>query len=417
MSVKKHPNYKNRNITVACIGAGREQAPIIELAKSLGLRVVAVDGDKHALGSAVADSFEVIDLNDVAGVLDWAQSQAPRAVLPTPLGSALTTVGAVNDALKLTGITKVAAVRCVNKQQFHSVMRSAGVSVPIQISAKNLDEVLGAAKSIGYPVVVKPQKGSGSRGVFVASSVDELKTLYIRHQSSFNNSANAEQLSIVQEFVYGHEVGVDGAVIDGGFHIFLIRDKLLTSLPYRVGIGYLTPTILSSNQQERVETALVKAAYGVGLDNCLYHADVIVPNMGEPVVVEMAGRPSGYNLCLRMVQAVTGLNPITVMLDHLLGKKARLATKFSKTRGGVLRMVESSPGVVRRIQGMENALNVPDVVAGELYLTPGSRVFSRIDGPSSFIGYLLVASEDRGKAEAQWNQAARQIIIESEQAF
>lgn len=416
MSVRKYPSYKDRNITVACIGAGREQAPIIELAKSLGLRVVAVDGDKRALGSTVADSFEVIDLNDVAGVLDWAQSQAPKAVLPTPLGSALTTVGAVNDALKLTGITKVAAVRCVNKQLFHSVMRFAGVSVPIQISAKNLDEVLEAAKSIGYPVVVKPQKGSGSRGVFVASSVDELRTLYLRHQSSFSNSSDAEQLSIVQEFIYGHEVGVDGAVIDGGFHIFLIRDKQLTSLPYRVGIGYLTPTILSINQQERVETALIKAAYGVGLDNCLYHADVIVPKMGEPVIVEMAGRPSGYNLCLRMVQAVTGLNPITVMLDHLLGKKAGL-TRFSKTRGGVLRMVESSPGVVRRIQGLESALNVPDVVAGELYLAPGSQVFSRIDGPSSFIGYLLVASEDLGKAEVQWNQAAQKIKIESEQSF
>ena len=416
MTARNYPNYINRNITVACIGAGLEQAAFIELAKSLGLRVVAVDGDQHAPGSAVADSFEVIDLNDVAGVLEWAQCQAPKAVLPNPLGSALSTVGAVNDALNLTGITKEAAIRCVDKQLFHSVMRSAGVSVPVQESAKNLDEALVAAKSIGWPVVVKPQKGSGSRGVFVASSINELKTLYIRHQSSFTNSANVDQLSIVQKLVDGHEVGVDGAVIDGGLHIFLIRDKLLTSLPYRVGIGYFTPTILSSYQQKGVETALLKAAYGVGLDNCLYHADVIVPNTGEPVVVEMAGRPSGYNLCLRMVQAVTGLNPITVMIDHLLGKKSSLS-KFNKARGGVLRMVESSPGAVRRIQGMENALNVPDVVAGELYLTPGSQVSSRTDGPSSFIGYLLVASEDRGKAEARWNQAAQQIKIESDQSL
>ena len=48
----------------------------------------------------------------------WLKKYNIKAVLPTPIGRYLSTVGAVNDALNLKGIGKESALKCVDKVEF-----------------------------------------------------------------------------------------------------------------------------------------------------------------------------------------------------------------------------------------------------------------------------------------------------------
>ncbi|MDR0707921.1 MAG: hypothetical protein LBF60_08630 [Treponema sp.] len=50
------------------LGAGVMQGPAIRAAKSLGLEVIAVDGDPRAPCVQEADHFENIDLKDKEGI-------------------------------------------------------------------------------------------------------------------------------------------------------------------------------------------------------------------------------------------------------------------------------------------------------------------------------------------------------------
>ena len=104
----------NGEVLVALLGAGREQLPALRSARSLGLKVVALDGQATAPGLKEADQSFVLDLSDEAEVIELLAKSGISAVIPAPIGRMLTTVGAVNDALGLRGTSAEAARACVD---------------------------------------------------------------------------------------------------------------------------------------------------------------------------------------------------------------------------------------------------------------------------------------------------------------
>src|SRR5215813_2327997 len=102
--------------TILSIGAGPEQVHSIRVAKSLGHRVIAVDRNPAAPGGSYADSMLAVDIANEAEVVDVARRHGVELVVPAPIGRYLTTVGAVNDALGLRGVSRRSASSCVDKQ-------------------------------------------------------------------------------------------------------------------------------------------------------------------------------------------------------------------------------------------------------------------------------------------------------------
>ena len=58
--------------TLMVIGAGIFQLPAIETAKSMGLKVLAVDGNPAAPGKDLADYFEPVSIADIDRVVEKA---------------------------------------------------------------------------------------------------------------------------------------------------------------------------------------------------------------------------------------------------------------------------------------------------------------------------------------------------------
>ena len=86
-----------------------------------------------------------------------------KCVLPVPLGKILKTVGAVNDALGLVGISSAAARCCTDKLLMHQVLTQAGLLTPRVQEATHENDIYAAATEIGFPLILKPRFGSGSR--------------------------------------------------------------------------------------------------------------------------------------------------------------------------------------------------------------------------------------------------------------
>ena len=397
--------------TVVCIGAGREQTPVIRIAREMGLRVAAVDADPDAEGLAAADEARVLDLNDREAVIAWARTVRAAAVLPVPLGAMLMTVGAVNEALGLRGIGESAARLCVDKLLFHETMRAAGVNTPAQEMVRTDAEIRAAAARLGWPVVVKPRAGSGSRGVFVAREESELRELLPLHFAARNGLLESD-CTLVQSYVHGHEVGIDAVLRGEVFTPLLIRDKDLTELPFCVGFGYTTPTSLSIDDTQLVWESARRAARALGLRDCLLHADLILDATGTAHLIEMSGRPSGYNICARMVPAVVDVDAIALTIRQALGADVTFAP--TAPRGGVLRMLTVPVGRIKAIAGFDDALSMPRVIDGVCFLRAGDIVGPRQGGPSSYSGYLLTAAATREEAEVAWRDAASRLLFEVE---
>ena len=94
----------------AIIGASKEALHTIEKAHGYGIKIVALDGDPHAPGLGEADRSMTVDISDEGAVIEALRGEKPDFVLTVPIGRYLTTIGAVNDALGLPGITRQMAV-------------------------------------------------------------------------------------------------------------------------------------------------------------------------------------------------------------------------------------------------------------------------------------------------------------------
>ena len=69
-------------MTAAVIGASSESIYVINKAKELGLKVIALDGNPEAPGLKAADASFVVDIRDPQKVFEILDQNKPDIVLP-----------------------------------------------------------------------------------------------------------------------------------------------------------------------------------------------------------------------------------------------------------------------------------------------------------------------------------------------
>jgi phosphoribosylaminoimidazole carboxylase (NCAIR synthetase) len=83
----------------------------------------------------------------------------------------------VRDALGIEGMGVAVARRFREKDHMKEVLRAAGVPVARSSLARSLAEVRAFVDAVGFPVIVKPQAGLGSRATFRLEGPDDLAAL------------------------------------------------------------------------------------------------------------------------------------------------------------------------------------------------------------------------------------------------
>ncbi len=298
------------------LGAGAEQIPAIEAAQSAGLHVVALDRDEAAPGLRIADHGAPIDIASEDEVVSFATEYGPQLVVPAPLGPALTSVGAVNDALSLRGVTRDQCEIFVDKMRFHNHVEHAGLPHARLRHAETALEIAAAVHQLHLPCILKPTRGSGSRGVTVIPTDAVLAEGIDWHLSERPQG----QGTIVEEFLEGREAGVDAIVRDEKVEVVLVRDKFITPLPWRQELGFSAPTTLESRTQAAIEAHLRRLISSIGICDGVLHADVLVCAGNEIVVIEAAPRPAGMHVSDLLVPAATGRDLLAESIDILLGR-------------------------------------------------------------------------------------------------
>ena len=131
--------------------------------------------------------------------------------------------------LGLPGADPAAVERCRDKRRQRLALRGAGVAVPAGASASSPAEAAEVAGAIGFPVVLKPADGTGSRGVRLCCDPAEVRhhaagLLATRHDERGQPTIPAV---LVEEYVTGAEVSVETF----GTEIVGITAKHLGRLP------------------------------------------------------------------------------------------------------------------------------------------------------------------------------------------
>ena len=262
----------------------------------------------------------------------------------------------------------VDAVRAAtNKLDTRRRFRAAGVpvpwfkSVPLDVDRKHLE-------AVPFPCVVKPLSLSASRGVIRADSPSELEAAIVRlsdllrSTSVLSRREKTSDTILLEEYISGRELAIEGFVTNGQFRVLAIFDKPdPLEGPFFEESIYVTPTSLTEFEQRRVERQVDAAIRSLGLTHGPVHAECRLGS-DSVFVLEVAPRSIG-GLCSRVLRFEGPGGDVVfeeVILRHALAEpidQYRLASEAA----AVMMMPVPEAGVFKKVSGLETARGMPFV--------------------------------------------------------
>lgn len=394
------------NKRILVIGAGIAQVDAIKRAKDLGYHVLASDGASDAQGLKIAHEGRVIDVKNVKQNLAWAQEADIDGVVSYASDITLPTVQHVREALGLPGLGRVPMEISLDKEEQRRRFKKAGLPQPRFKIFDASDALQDVVEDLGFPLVIKPVDNAGSRGVTMVSQSNQLPLAY---SAAMENSRKGRV--IIEQFIEGTELTVEGFSVNGKHHILAISDKFKPESSYRVATQLAYPAAITPEQQRQV-TALIKAALDTAqVDNSPTHSEIILTPEG-PKIVEIACRGGGFYVFTRVVEAASGYDIMGNWTRLCAGDPVKNVTVANK--GVVLRFYAATAGRLVGVTGLDDAKAIEGVET-ELFLKPGDIV-PELKTDGSRTGWMVVCGKDRDEAIAKADQASDLVKFEVEEA-
>src|SRR5262249_50665699 len=163
------------------------------------------------------------------------------------------------------------------------------------------------AKRATYPCVIKPVFLSTSRGVMRANNEEEfiaaakrLDAILKRPEVAKRGGAIARD-ALVEEFIPGFEIALEGLVTAGNLRTLTIFDKPdPLDGPFFEETIYVSPSRLPEDVQQNIKETTAAAIRAMGLSKGPIHAELRVNESGA-WVIEVAARAIG-GLCSRTLR-------------------------------------------------------------------------------------------------------------------
>src|SRR6266567_4283243 len=300
---------------------------------------------------------------------------------------------------------------CRSKLRMREVFRDAGLRVPWFRSFPVTPTPDPSLAGVPFPCVLKPLSLSASQGVMRANNREEflaaasfLRRLLESAEIRATREPNLDQM-LVEGYIPGKEVAVEGLLTDGALRALAIFDKPdPLEGPYFEETIYVTPSRLPESRQHAVLQCARDAARALGLSHGPIHAEFRINEAGV-WPLEVAPRPIG-GLCARALRFSSSEAPEPIGLEELLLRHALELPGYDSPREGVASGVLMIPvpktGMLEGVTGEEAARSTPGVT--ELIIT--ARLHDYIAAwpeGSSYLGFLFA----RGSAPEEVELAIR----------
>jgi len=296
---------------------------------------------------------------------------------------------------------------CRSKLRLREVFRDAGLPTPWFRSMPLQAIPEPALMGITYPCVLKPISLSASQGVVRVNNREEflagasrLKRLLESAEIQATREPNLDRM-IVEQYLPGREVAVEGLLKDGKLRILAIFDKPdPLEGPYFEETIYITPSRLAEIEQELIKKSFMEAARALGLTHGPVHGEFRLNDRGV-WPIEVAARPIG-GLCARALRFQLENENEPIGLEELLLRHALDLPGWDAPReaaaSGVLMIPVPQSGILEKVEGAEEARRVPGVTELEITVRWRDYIAAWPDG-SSYLGFLFARSETPVEAE------------------
>ena len=221
-----------------------------------------------------------------------------------------------------------AVLNATDKARQRQRWAAAGVAQPqfeIVPAGAPEDSVRRAAEAVGFPCVVKAVSLSASQGILRADDTAAAMTAARRIRLILAAARHPGEPLLVEEYLPGPELSIDGLLTGGNLTVTAIFDKPRTpDGPTFEETMLVTPSRLPGPVLAAAVRTAGAAARALGLTDGPIHAELRIDDRGgqpRPAMLELAARSIG-GLCSRALRFPGGKSLEELVLANALGRPA-----------------------------------------------------------------------------------------------
>jgi formate-dependent phosphoribosylglycinamide formyltransferase (GAR transformylase) len=346
------------NVLMISPGFPRELRYFTRGLKRVGARVIGLGDQPESVLEEPARS----SLSAYVQVRSWQDEQAILAQVAELAGSVridrveclwepyMVLAARIREMLGLPGMTVAQTIPFRDKETMKQVLDAAGIRTPHHYRGTTAADVVEAAETIGYPVIVKPIDGAGSESTYRIESREQLDGIMPALRSIAEVS--------VEEFVEGDDMTYETLCIDGEIQFYSIGTYIPRALDMRTN-EWISPITLVYRDPDRDDLAagrrmgeavLGALEFGTGYT----HMEWYRTQDGEAVFGEIGARPPGAYL-VDLINYASDIDSYTGWAEAVVHgrftqhveRKYNAAWIFKRARGS---------GRIQRYQGLEELL-------------------------------------------------------------
>jgi biotin carboxylase len=266
--------------------------------------------------------------------------------------------------------------------------------------------------------VIKPLRLAASRGViraddpgaFVAALERIRRILAEPDAAACGAPARAV---LIEEFVPGVEVALEGLLRAGRLHVLALFDKPdPLNGPFFEETIYVTPSRLGAARQRAAVRCVERAARALGLVEGPVHAELRLDTRAEtedgaPTLIEIAARPIGGRCSAVLRFGEEGASLEEIVIGHALGI-APPSLEREALAAGVMMIPVPGSGVLREVRGQDAARAVSLIEEVVITAHPGERLVPWPEG-SRYPGFIFARGATPGAVEQALREAHRRL--------
>jgi biotin carboxylase len=380
-------------------------AAFVEAARRIGVDLTVASEQRSTLETANPAGLLTLDFKNPERAADEARGFARTHPIQGVVGvddDTAIVAAHVAHRLKLKGNPTHATEAARDKHQQRLRLSDAGVPIPRFALHMVADDAAEIAKSIRYPCVLKPLRLSASRGVMRADNAQGFIKAHARLRDILTQPDAAAcgepaRQYLVEEFIPGYEVALEGLVVNRRLHTLAVFDKPdPLDGPFFEETIYVTPSTVPAGLQKAIQDCAERAVRALGLTEGPIHAELRYNERG-PWLIEMAARPIGGRCSAVLRFGDQGISLEEIILRHALGMPIP-SLQRERLAAGVMMIPIPGAGTLKEVRGVAEAKAVALVEDVQITAHPGERLVPLPEG-ARYPGFIFARGETPAEVE------------------
>ncbi|MCW3807391.1 ATP-grasp domain-containing protein [Plebeiibacterium marinum] len=309
----KNDNKQEKKILV--IPALFDHIDIINEILKRGYIAITCDNNPNNIGHKYSTKFKNIDLLDTPALLKFSKKEKINAIMTLSNDIGALPAAYISHQLNLPGSKPNAVKIMANKNYFRSFLKANSFNCPKYQTIEKYEDV--NLKSIDFPIIIKPTDRTGSKGVFIAKDIEELK------QKIFQAlEFSIEKKVIIEKYIESkfNQIHGDSIVQNNKIIFYCFGDQYFGKDTHKFSpIATVFPCSIPLRILNKIQSELNRFIELIDYKNGGLNIELRIDNNENVYFIEIAPRFGG-NYIPKTIGYVCDLDIFQYALDLAIGK-------------------------------------------------------------------------------------------------